>query len=46
MILYRCYVCDSPSSWQVLERLIESNGGIREKEPFFLSGSSYDREVF
>ncbi|KAG7023894.1 putative inactive ATP-dependent zinc metalloprotease FTSHI 5, chloroplastic, partial [Cucurbita argyrosperma subsp. argyrosperma] len=29
---------------KVLERLIESNGGIREKEPFFLSGSSYDRE--
>ncbi|KAA0035175.1 putative inactive ATP-dependent zinc metalloprotease FTSHI 5 [Cucumis melo var. makuwa] len=28
---------------KVLERLIETNGGIREKEPFFLS-EYYDRE--
>lgn len=24
--------------WQDLERLLESDGGIREREPFFLSG--------
>lgn len=31
--------------WQDLQRIFEDNGGVREKEPFFLSGS-HDREVF
>ena len=30
---------------QDLERMLEDNGGIREKEPFFLS-RVYDIEVF
>lgn len=32
-------------SWlglQDLERLVHENGGIREKEPFFLSGTSHN----
>lgn len=31
--------------WQDLGRIFEENGGVREKEPFFLSGA-HDREVF
>ncbi|ESQ49606.1 hypothetical protein EUTSA_v10022034mg [Eutrema salsugineum] len=28
-----------------LERLVHENGGIREKEPFFLSGTSYNEPL-
>lgn len=42
---YYLLFMDSSSYWQDLGRIFEENGGVREKEPFFLSGA-HDREVF
>lgn len=28
--------------WQDLDRIVAENGGIKEKEPFFLSVASYE----
>lgn len=38
---YHDLLIDFPFPWQDLERIMGDNGGVREKEPFFLSKVDY-----